>query len=362
MRSAALGLSLISAFLGVMAVLAVLAFHYPESLTTPMLRDIYEEHQVRMLLRVGMFIAVISSVAGLALGAAKRFALLGLLCTIAAWLAGGPNVALQGPVSTANFYISLDWVLLDLVLIATLFISLERVRRLRTDQPILRTDWQLDLTHYVVNHLFNGAMVYLIFIPANSIRDALDWQALSLMLVNLPIAVQVIAIMMVTDFAQYWIHRASHRWPLLWRFHRVHHSVKVMDWLAGSRLHVVDILITRSVSLVPMTVLGFSEQAINIYLPILALQSVFIHCNVNYPLAWLRKVLATPEFHHWHHVAEPEHVDRNFSISLPIYDVIFGTYYCPTERWPKTYGLQDDDFSHTYLSHLLKPLGLRLTK
>jgi sterol desaturase/sphingolipid hydroxylase (fatty acid hydroxylase superfamily) len=59
----------------------------------------------------------------------------------------------------------------------------------------------------------------------------------------------------------------------------------------------VDILLTRSISLIPMTGLGFSDQAINFYLPILALQSVFIHGNLDYPLDALRKVIAIPRFH-----------------------------------------------------------------
>ena len=172
-----------------------------------------------------------------------------------------------------------------------------------------------------------------------------------------PLPVQVLAIMLITDFAQYWIHRLSHHWSLLWRFHRVHHSVGTMDWLAGSRLHIVDILVTRSFSLIPMAVLGFGEQAIKIYLPILALQSVFIHCNVDSPLRWLHKVVATPQFHHWHHTKDASLSNRNFSISLPIYDLIFGIFHCPSTGWPTDYVLIDDDFSDTYLSHLLGPLG-----
>ena len=348
-------MSYAAALLGVMSVFAVLAFHYPEYLTTPLLREVYQEAQVRLLLQLGMLTAVFAAVLAVVFGGRKRYALLGLSCTVIAWLAGGPNVALEGPVSTAQFYISLDWVLLDLLLIATLFISLERVRRLKESQTVFRRDWRLDLTHYVANHLFNGAMVYLVFIPANSFRDLLGWHEVALFCSEMPVLIQVPVIMIVTDFAQYWIHRASHRWAWLWRFHRVHHSVEIMDWLAGSRLHFVDILVTRSVSLIPMTVLGFSEQAINIYLPILALQSVFIHCNVDYPLRWLNKILATPRFHHWHHTSDPRLLDRNFSISLPVYDLLFGTYHCPDATWPSAYGLVDNDLGHRYLQHVFKP-------
>ena len=48
--------------------------------------------------------------------------------------------------------------------------------------------------------------------------------------------------MFLTDFVQYWFHRAFHRIPFLWGFHAVHHSAQKMDWLAGSRMHIVEII------------------------------------------------------------------------------------------------------------------------
>ena len=73
--------------------------------------------------------------------------------------------------------------------------------------------------------------------------------------------VQFVLLIAVTDFTQYWVHRAFHAVPLLWRFHAVHHSADHMDWLAGSRLHLVDIAITRGLTYVPIYVLGFADGA-----------------------------------------------------------------------------------------------------
>ena len=63
----------------------------------------------------------------------------------------------------------------------------------------------------------------------------------------------------MADFTQYWVHRTFHAVPALWRFHAVHHSAEQMDWLAGSRLHLVDIAVTRGLTYVPIYVLGFAE-------------------------------------------------------------------------------------------------------
>jgi len=348
------GFSYASAGLGILGVLSVLAFHFPEYLTTPELREIYSETQVRHLLEMGLWLALICGGIGLGFSKARRFAVLGISFILLAWLAGGSDVPLEGPVRNARFYLSLDWMVLDLVLIASLFISMERVSRLHRQQGVFRPGWQLDLTHYVVNHLFNGMMIYLVYLPSQAVINWLGFDHGGQVL-TWPLPLQVLGIIFVTDFAQYWVHRASHRIPFLWRFHKVHHSAEVMDWLAGSRLHFVDILLTRSLVLIPMVLMGFSQQAINIYLPLLALQSVFNHCNVNYPLGLLRKWVVTPQFHHWHHTRDAALIDKNFSVSLPLFDILFGTYYCPRGKWPDTYGLAQPAFDGSYYAHLVWP-------
>jgi lathosterol oxidase len=349
------GLAWMSAFLGVMSLLAVAAFHFPEYLTTPALRQHYDEHQVRGLLYAGLTLASILAPIALFFSRSKSLALLGLVCVSIAWLAGGADVSYGDRVRDSAFYISLDWVLLDLLIIATLFINLELFFRLKKNQGILRRGWQVDLMHYVANHIFNGAIVFALFVPARWIEQWLPLAGIQAQVAGLPLAVQVVLIMLLTDLAQYWVHRAFHRIPLLWRFHRIHHSIEKMDWLAGSRLHIVDVLLTRSISLVPMVLFGFSNEAINIYLPILALQAVFIHCNLEFEFRKLQKIITTPKFHHWHHTDDPRYLDRNFSISLPFLDLLFGTYHSPDGQWPRSYGLAGQKLEEKYWAHFIAP-------
>ena len=150
---------------------------------------------------------------------------------------------------------------------------------------------------------------------------------------------QFVAILVLTDLTQYWIHRAFHALPALWRFHQIHHSAESMDWLAGSRLHLVDVAVTRGLTYVPIYVLGFSEAPLFAYVAFVSIQATFIHANVRFkfgPLAW---VVATPQFHHWHHGAEAEAIDKNFAVHLPVIDWLFGTFHLPKGRWPASYGL-----------------------
>ena len=111
-----------------------------------------------------------------------------------------------------------------------------------------------------------------------------------------------------------------------------------MDWLAGSRLHLVDIAVTRGLTYVPIYVLGFAEAPLFAYLVVVSVQATFIHANVNFNFGPLKWLLATPQFHHWHHAAEPEAIDKNFAVHLPLFDAMFGTMYLPP-RWPSAYGI-----------------------
>jgi len=124
--------------------------------------------------------------------------------------------------------------------------------------------------------------------------------------VGLPFVVQLVAIMFLTDLVQYWLHRAFHRVPWLWKFHAVHHSARSMDWMAGARMHFLEIIVLRGVTVIPMVVLGFSETAMHSYILLVYLYSTFVHANIGWRFPVLEQFLVTPRFHHWHHGIERE--------------------------------------------------------
>ena len=163
-----------------------------------------------------------------------------------------------------------------------------------------------------------------------------------------PSWLQFVEIMLIADLTQYGTHRLFHAVPWLWRFHQIHHSSVALDWLAASRLHLVDIVVTRAVGFVPVYVLGFSTGPTYAYLVFVSFQAIFIHANVRFRFGPLRWLLATPQFHHWHHAAESEAVDKNFAVHLPVIDWVFGTFYLPGERWPARYGLEGDPVPEGY--------------
>ena len=148
-----------------------------------------------------------------------------------------------------------------------------------------------------------------------------------------------------------------HAVPWLWRLHAVHHSIEELDWLAGARAHPLDQTFAKA-GLAPIFLLGFSGEAIGAFMLLYAWQSVFLHSNVKLKFGpGLRWLVASPEFHHWHHSKDRESRDKNFAGQLPLLDVIFGTASMPTGRRPTSFGI-DEPMHQNYLSQLRAPVPL----
>jgi lathosterol oxidase len=144
--------------------------------------------------------------------------------------------------------------------------------------------------------------------------------------------------------------------PFLWRFHAVHHSSEAMDWLAASRIHLVDAVVTRALAFVPLYVLGFSTGPVYAYLVFVSFHAIFVHANVRFRFGALERILGTPKFHHWHHATAP--VDKNFAIHLPVIDRMLGTYYLP-EHFPAAYGIETNPVPRRYAAQLVWPFRPR---
>ena len=328
---------LLSAILGIAAFGAVLSFHFPQYLTHAQLRSLYALEELRAVIHIALVASFLLGSTSIFLRANKMLGLTGIGFTLAAALIGGSQVPVDGERLTGT-WLGLDFFVLNLLLYSAVFIPLERLFALRRGQPVFRRQWMVDLTYFFVNSLLIEILTILTLQPALILFDWARVGSVSGAISALPLVAQVPALLLVADFTQYWVHRAFHQTPVLWRFHAIHHSIEEMDWLAGSRLHLLDVIVTRGLTYVPIFVLGFSEQALMVYVFLVAAQATFIHANVRWEFRPVRALIATPAFHHWHHSAEREAVDRNFAVHTPLWDLLFGTYYLPS-RWPASYGL-----------------------
>jgi sterol desaturase/sphingolipid hydroxylase (fatty acid hydroxylase superfamily) len=328
----------LSVAIGLLSVGAVLCLRFPGWLTTPELRAHYDLDLLRLVLALAMGVGACLALVSFCLNRRKHMGAVGISALLLAMLLGGPYAPIPKYDQSAT-YLGLDWLVLDLFFTGAAFIALERLfPRVVANQRVLRQGWRLDLAYFSVNHLAIGGFL---LASTHFAHDAFGWAVnpwLQAQIATLPGIVRFILVILAADLVEYASHRAYHEVPWLWRFHAVHHSPQHMDWLSGSRLHVGEVLATRCLILVPIFLLGFPQDTIFAYIIFVSIQSVVIHANLRMDLGWLRYVLVTPHFHHWHHASDEEALDRNYCAHTPFWDFVFGTAHLPAKRWPKTYG------------------------
>jgi len=248
-----------------------------------------------------------------------------------------------------------------LVLLTVIFVPLERLFALHP-KKIFRTAVLTDLAYYFISSLVPSILLtlplayvawYVHRIVPGSFREAVDaW----------PLGAKLAASLVVGEIGFYWGHRWSHEFPLLWRFHAIHHSAEHVDFLVNTRAHPVDMVFTKLCGVIPLYVIGLAApmRGTDGYIPLLVILlgtfwGFFIHANVRWrfgPLEWL---VATPAFHHWHHTNDgPDVINKNYASMLPWLDRIFGTLYLPKDKQPERYGI-DQPMPRSLFGQLVDP-------
>jgi sterol desaturase/sphingolipid hydroxylase (fatty acid hydroxylase superfamily) len=348
---------ILSAFFGMLAFGAVLCLHFPQLLSSPDLRPHYPMHTMRLLIQGVIVLAIILGAVSAILRKKKVLGLLGMIFALGALGIGGSSVQINETLSNDGFSIGLDWFLIDLLLMALIYVPIERLWPQYPQQSTFRKYWFLDIIYFMSTHLPLQILSFLVLLPATQATKYLAIPALQVMLAKLPWLVQFILVVIVADFAEYFTHLALHKAPLLWRFHAIHHSSKELDWIAGSRAHFVDDTLIRGLILAPVMVLGFSQNIIVAYLIFVTIHATWTHCNFApepKKAKWIEKFVILPRYHHWHHSSQKEAIDKNFAIHFPWIDKLFGTYYCP-DHWPETYGLSHENIPYTFWAQTFYP-------
>ncbi len=338
---------ILSAFFGFLSFGGVLCLHFPQLLTSPELRPYYPMHTMRVLIQCLIVGAILFGIISSIKRKKKILALTGMLLAIAATALGGSSVKINDTLHGGPA-IGLDWFLLDLFLMALIYVPLERLWPQYPKQGTFRREWTLDVVYFMSTHL-----------PLQIFQATkyLGVPALQVVIARLPWFLQFFLAVVVADIAEYFIHLALHKVPFLWRFHAVHHSSKALDWIAGSRSHFVDDTLVRGFILAPL-MLGFSQSIIVAYLIFVTIHATWTHCNFGPNAKWLEEFLVMPRYHHWHHTSQKEGIDKNFAIHFPWIDKIFGTYYYP-EEWPEVYGLDGEAIAPGFFRQTIEPFTKR---
>ena len=170
----------------------------------------------------------------------------------------------------------------------------------------------------------------------------------------LPI-VQAFLMVLFADFFRYWFHRASHEWYSLWRLHAVHHSPHKLYWINVGRFHPIDKTLQFLFDSLPFIIVGVSGEVLAIYFVFYAINGFFQHCNIDLKLGFLNYIISGPELHRWHHSFIIEEANKNYGNNLIIWDLLFGTWFLPTDRAIKELGLKNRQYPLDFANQMRTP-------
>jgi sterol desaturase/sphingolipid hydroxylase (fatty acid hydroxylase superfamily) len=278
------------------------------------------------------------------------------------------------------------------LVVATLFFTAQRLRRGRKLRR--RTLWRALFPKHIVAAKSNQADIGYLFFNVFVFGVVFGWAVLSYQTISNgilqgaivlfgPVAptslpswlprVTITVMLFLSYELGYWFnHWLSHKVPVLWEFHKVHHSAEVLTPLTNFRVHPVYTWVFANI-------LAFSAAAANGLghymfgesVPPYALADtnmilvLFIHAYVHlqHSHMWisfrglLGRVLISPAHHQVHHSADAKHFNKNFGSCLALWDWMFGTLYVPgKEREALTFGLPDHPDAHTVKGELINPL------
>jgi sterol desaturase/sphingolipid hydroxylase (fatty acid hydroxylase superfamily) len=209
----------------------------------------------------------------------------------------------------------------------------------------------VDLCSWTVHPLSVSAGIAVAVASTNvlpaELPDAGLWLALSMMrahVAELSPLVQMAAAIIVADFLSYWIHRAYHRFPLLWAFHVVHHTSEELDWLSTARLHPVSQVLNTAAAGIVLLLIGLPVTAVIVANVFIGAAALLVHANVNWNFGPFRHLLVSPLFHQWHHARVEDdarhHGVGNFGAIFSVWDRMFGTWSLPDSLRPVRFGVE----------------------
>lgn len=247
----------------------------------------------------------------------------------------------------------------SLIVVTILFIlvvPMEKIFPRHRGQKVRRPKWKLDVSYALSQPFLNiFGVIFAVFISFFSFTWVLGLVVRYFGIVEMiPGYIQPVVAFMLFDFFGYWAHRWYHEVPELWKFHAIHHSPEHMDWISGFRVHPMDFALIGP-GFFFLIFAGFSPETSGILAILQILTGLFLHANVGWKLRPLHRLIPTPEFHHWHHANEKEAHCSNYSGFLPLWDIIFGTYYMPPDKRPEKYGV-DEEIPEGMLGQLKYPI------
>lgn len=281
-----------------------------------------------------------------------------LWSTMRTHIADDPLLVLTTFVQSALRNMAAEWVffvVMGVALACALFVDVRYRRNIRA--RYLTKNVRTDVIYMLVqlSHLPQLFIIGPVTVGAFAlVRFVAPWWHIAAF-AQLPLYAQVVAIYVIKDFFVYWQHRFEHEWPVLWQFHKTHHSQSVMTPFAVFRFPIIDRAFDAATLAIPSALVTSNAEAPLIVVLLLQLHDILNHSNLGWTYGWFGHIVNGPAFHEVHYSAAPEHVDHNYSNLFSIWDHIFGTY-APRGDGELTYGLIHEQIPESFLGQFFVPV------
>ena len=344
----------LSVFLAIISLGFVICAYFPDTFTTKDFRDIYNPQIVKWSILAVLILSFVFAFISFILSKKKHYGFISTVL-IAATIFLGTALPEGSGIQDQSVTIGLDWLLIDVLVSAIVFIPIELFLPKRLNQSKFHDEWRTDLVYFIASHLLIQIIGVIVQFPVVNMFKNIGLEGFQATIQSIPFIPQLFVALFVSDLFQYTSHYFFHKIPYLWRFHAVHHSTKHLDWLAGSRTHFFDLVVVRAMAFIPIYICGFSSSVFFTYIVIVSFQAVLAHSNTRINFGFLKYLFVTPQYHHWHHSDNPKAYDKNFAIHFPFIDMIFGTYYDEGDAWPESTGLGDVKYPKGFAKQFVYP-------
>ncbi|WP_062061567.1 sterol desaturase family protein [Aquimarina longa] len=255
------------------------------------------------------------------------------------------------------WYVNYFW---GLILISLIVWGMEIIFPWRKNQSIIRKDFWLDGCYMFFNFFVFSIIISGFYkILELSFKD-LGVSTTSFSVIDIstmPISLQLVLFFITLDFVQWCTHILLHKYPFLWRFHKIHHSVKEMGFAAHLRYHWVENILYKPLKTIMIMILGGFEPEQAYVVHFLAIIIGHLnHSNIKITWGVLKYIFNNPVMHLYHHSYRlPEGMyGVNFGISLSIWDYIFKTNYIPEDSGTIELGFSDEEkIPNSFLKQLV---------
>jgi sterol desaturase/sphingolipid hydroxylase (fatty acid hydroxylase superfamily) len=272
------------------------------------------------------------------------------------------NWTLESILFKVPWYNNYFWGLIVISLVVWL---LEIIFPWRKNQSSIRKDFWMDAFYMFFNFFIFSILISGDYKALGLLFNEIGITTKSLAVFNIsnwPIGFQLVVFFVILDFVQWLTHVLLHKYEVLWRFHKVHHSVKEMGFAAHLRYHWMENILYKPLKTLGVMVLGGfePEQAYIVHFIAITIGHLN-HANIRITWGPFKYILNNSVMHLYHHMkALPENKPKgiNFGISLSIWDFLFKTNYIPDDNGEIELGFSNEEnFPKGFFGHLFTGFG-----